>query len=60
MSPPPSDVDVWFEGLMHNADQTYRSLIAKGLIEDPLSVVLGGSGRGWANSCQFHKADAGR
>ena len=42
LSPPPDDVDIWFEGLMHNADQTYRSLIAKGLIEDPLSVALGG------------------
>jgi hypothetical protein len=42
LAPPPGDVDIWFEGLKHNADQTYQSLIAKGLIEDPFSVVLGG------------------
>jgi hypothetical protein len=42
LSPPPADVDIWFDGLDHNADQTYRSLVAKGLIEDPFSVVLGG------------------
>jgi hypothetical protein len=42
LSPPPEDVDLWFEGLTHNTNQTYRSLIAKGLIEDPFTVVLSG------------------
>jgi hypothetical protein len=46
LSPRPDDINGWFEGLTHNADQTYRALIAKDLIEDPLSILLGGVGVG--------------
>ena len=38
--PPPSDIDAWFDGLMQNCDESYRSLLGRGLIEDPASMVV--------------------
>lgn len=42
LSPRPQNIDEWFEGLMKNTDQAYKELLAKGLIEDPLAIMLGG------------------
>ncbi len=40
--PPPSNIDTWFDGLMQSCDHTYRRLISRGLIEDPVPIVVGG------------------
>jgi hypothetical protein len=42
LSPPPQDLDIWFQGLAENADRAFAALIHKGFVEDPLTVAVGG------------------
>jgi hypothetical protein len=52
-------MDSWFDGLMENSDNAYRSLLSRGLIEDPIPVMV----QGIAilvlglDSCQLYKTN---